>query len=458
MAGKVTLSVKLFRRCQMTDKPTFAFVTVGTGSYLGSTVHDLTLANELHRRGFKVAIYWMLEWMPELADRGIKQRLLCHGTRYRFRRPSEFMDRVIGTIVFLAPLSLRVRFTQRSNGLVDHMLENLIRVLHETPEADRGLVNRLRCYLAKDQVSHLMMSFASIGALALAAKRKGGHSFDYSLTFQGDEQFADYARRGGVLQEYLARLNEVIEGSRWPAMVLSHDYLDRIATEMGVPVERLRVVYPGVEFPERPHKIPLSVLKSIFPRLVEGIPIVSYLGRQEAEKGVDLLLYAAKLLNARGLPLQLVVCGATAKGESYKKVIADLADHLRVQIHHAGAVSAEIRNALFAHSRCVVYPSVNREPFGLVVAEAMSQGTPVVVPDYGGVTEVIRHGDKAGGLTFNTWDSGDLARQLERLLVDEVLYRELAENTRAVAERFTAERMTDCVLDHLGIREGTESA
>ncbi len=441
----------------MTDKPTFAFVTVGTGSYLGSTVHDLTLANELGRRGFKVAIYWMLEWMPELADRGIKQRLLCHGTRYRFRRPSEFMDRVIGTIVFLAPLSLRVRFTQRSNGLVDHMLGNFIRVLHETPEADRGLVNRLRSYLAKDQVSHLMMSFASIGALALAAKRKGGHSFDYSLTFQGDEQFADYARRGGVLQEYLTRLNEVIEGSRWPAMVLSRDYLDRIATEMGVPVERLRVVYPGVEFPERPHKIPLSVLKSIFPRLVEGIPIVSYLGRQESEKGVDLLLYAAKLLNTRGLPLQLVVCGATAKGESYKKVIADLADHLGVQIHHAGAVSAEIRNALFAHSRCVVYPSVNREPFGLVVAEVMSQGTPVVVPDYGGVTEVIRHGDKAGGLTFNTWDSGDLARQLERLLVDEVLYRELAGNTRAVAERFTAERMTDCVLDHLGIREGTES-
>ncbi len=103
-----------------------------------------------------------------------------------------------------------------------------------------------------------MMSFASIGALALAAKRKEGHSFDYSLTFQGDEQFADYARRGGVLQEYLARLNEVIEGSRWPAMVVSCDYLDRIATEMGVPAERLRVVYAGVEFPERPCKTPLS--------------------------------------------------------------------------------------------------------------------------------------------------------------------------------------------------------
>ncbi len=442
----------------MTDKPTFAFVTVGSGSYLGSTVRDLAMANMLHRRGFKVAIYWMLEWMPECADRGIKQRLLCHGTRYQFRRPSEFMDRVIGSIAFLAPLSLRVRFTQSFNGFVDHMLGNLIRVLHETPEADRGLVNRLGRYLAKDEVSHLMMGFASIGALALAAKRKGGHPFDYSLTFQGDEELADYARRGGVFHQYQARLGEVIEGSRWPAMVVSNDYLDRIATEMGVPAERLRVVYNGVEFPERPSKTPLSVLKSTFPELVEGTPIVSYLGRQESEKGVDLLLYAAKLLKVRGIPLQLVVCGATAKGQSYKKVIADLAHHLGVQIHHAGVVSVEVRDALFAHSRCVVYPSVNREPFGLVAAEAMSQGTPVVVPDYGGVTEVIRHGDKAGGLTFSTWDSGDLARQLERLLVDEALYRELAGNARAVAEQFTVERMTDCVLDHLGIRERNGSA
>ncbi|MFD1691055.1 glycosyltransferase [Azotobacter chroococcum] len=44
----------------------------------------------------------------------------------------------------------------------------------------------------------------------------------------------------------------------------------------------------------------------------------------------------------------------------------------------------------------MVYPSVNREAFGLVVAEAMSHGTPVLVPDYGGVTEVMRDGERAG--------------------------------------------------------------
>ncbi|WP_460427471.1 glycosyltransferase family 4 protein, partial [Azotobacter armeniacus] len=128
---------------------------------------------------------------------------------------------------------------------------------------------------------------------------------------------------------------------------------------------------------------------------------------------------------------------------------------LGLPIHQTGAVSGEIRDALFAHSHCVVYPSVNREPFGMVVAEAMSHGTPVLVPDYGGVTEVMCDGERAGGLTFKVWDSGDLARQLETLLKSEALHRELAGNARSLAERFTADHMTDRVLQHLGIAEQT---
>jgi glycosyltransferase involved in cell wall biosynthesis len=94
----------------------------------------------------------------------------------------------------------------------------------------------------------------------------------------------------------------------------------------------------------------------------------------------------------------------------------------------------------------VVCPSVNREPFGLVVAEAMSHGAPVLVPDYGGIGEVIRDGEKVGGLLFSAWDSGDLATQLERLLLDRPLHRRLAGNTRAIAGRFTVDNMTDDVL------------
>lgn len=434
--------------------PTFGFVTIGSGSYLGSTVRDLTIANLLHRRGFKVVVYWMLECKRELVDPGITQRMLCHGTRYHFRRPSAVLDQVLGRLLFLFPPDLRLRVTQRMNNYVDRLLTNLIGALNGPHGPDPGLVRRLRRRVAKDGVSHLLMSFASLGPLARAARRDSHHPFDYLLTFQGDEQFADYAQRAGVFEDFLVNLNDAVRDARWPSLAVSRDYLARIADELHVPPACMSVLYNGVEFPKSARRPPFSTLTREFPELVEDVPIVAFVGRQEAEKGVDLLLYAAKLLERQGVRLQLAVCGATAKGESYRKMLTDLGAHLGLTIHHAGAVSMEVRDALFAHSRCAVCPSVNREAFGLVVAEAMSHGTPVVVPDYGGVTEVIRDGEHSGGLTFRTWDSGDLARQIGRLLGDEVLHRELSGQARIVAARFTAERMVDRILAHLGIEAG----
>lgn len=138
--------------------PTFGFVTIGSGSYLGSTIRDLSIANLLHRRGFKVVIYWMLECQRELADPGITQRMLCHGTRYHFRRPSAVLDQVLGTLLFLFPPGLRLRTIQRMNNYVDRLLTNLIGALNGPHGPDPGMVRRLRRRVSKDGVSHLLMS------------------------------------------------------------------------------------------------------------------------------------------------------------------------------------------------------------------------------------------------------------------------------------------------------------
>lgn len=439
----------------MTHVPCFAVVTIGSGSYLGSTVRDLTLASELHRRGYRVAVYWMLERNPSLVDRGIRQRMLCYGTRYQFRRPSEILDNFVGRLLFLLPQAGRVHVTQGLlSGYVDRLLTNLIHSLNATEEGDRRLAKRLSEFLARDGVDYLLLSFASLGPLAMEAKKIGAHPFDYLLTFQGDEQFANYARRVGLAEAYRRRLAEAVRHTPWPAITVSRDYLQRISDEMEIDRGCLTALYNGIQLSDASNPPPFSLLATVFPDLDAHQPIVAYVGRQDSEKGVDLLLYAAKLLKNRNIPMQLVICGSTAKGRDYQRILADLADHLALTIHHAGAVTCEVRDALYAHSRCMVFPSVNREAFGLVAAEAMSFGTPVLVPDYGGITEVIRDGTRSGGLTFKTWDSGDLARQLERLLTDERLYRELSGNTRMIASRFSAEQMTDDVLEHLGVSAG----
>jgi glycosyltransferase involved in cell wall biosynthesis len=436
----------------MESTRTFAIVTMGSGDYLGSTVRDLALANALQRRGHKVVIYWMMEVNAELADPGNRHRMLCHGTRYHFATPSRFLDQCVGRLLFLLPKRLRVRTIQARSGYVDRLLRNLIHALYGRSEGDRGLARRLQRLLASDGASHVLMSFAALGPLALDAQRMSTHEFDYLLTFQGDEQFAAHAKQLGLLDEFRRLLNEAIRASAWPSIVVSADYADRIVAEMDVPRSSLAVVYNGIEQSERKSRHSFAPLKATFPGLSPHYPIVAYVGRQDAEKGIDLLLYAARLLAKRNISMQLVICGSTAKGATYRKVLADLAEHLDLKVFHAGSVPIETRDALYAHSHCVVCPSVNREPFGLVVAEAMSHGAPMLVPDYGGIGEVIRDGENVGGLLFRAWDSGDLATQLERLLLDRPLHRRLAGNTRTIASRFTVDNMTDAVLKLLATR------
>jgi glycosyltransferase involved in cell wall biosynthesis len=87
----------------------------------------------------------------------------------------------------------------------------------------------------------------------------------------------------------------------------------------------------------------------------------------------------------------------------------------------------------------------------MVAAESMSHGTPVLVPDIGGITESIQVNGQSGGLTFRSWDSAHLASQLDRLLTDDTLHADLSANTRQIASNFTVEKMTDQILSHLGL-------
>jgi glycogen synthase len=92
----------------------------------------------------------------------------------------------------------------------------------------------------------------------------------------------------------------------------------------------------------------------------------------------------------------------------------------------------------------VVIPSV-WEPFGMVAAEAMSVGRPVVVSRAGGLPEVVEDG--ISGLVVPPGDPGALFQAIDRLLADSELRDRLAETGRQrVAERFTVEVMAGNML------------
>jgi glycosyltransferase involved in cell wall biosynthesis len=150
-----------------------------------------------------------------------------------------------------------------------------------------------------------------------------------------------------------------------------------------------------------------------------------FLGRFTEGKGV---LQAIEIAKRVGMRLIL----AAAENEYYREHIAPHVDGER--IIYNGEADNPTKVALFGGARALLYPIQSREPFGLVLAEAMACGTPVVALDRGAVREVVDDG--VTGIIFE--DLEQMVNDLPRVFdLDRRLVRD-----RAVA-RFGADRMVD---------------
>ena len=143
-----------------------------------------------------------------------------------------------------------------------------------------------------------------------------------------------------------------------------------------------------------------------------GTPVIAFMGRLVTTKGLLLLLKAAKILQEQSRHFALLIIGEGPERTSLEQFARD--SQLAAQVRFAGHLGSDQLEAALAQVAAVVVPSVGGEVFGLVVAENMLRGLPVVASDLGAFVEVL--GDT--GLTFRTGDAADLASALSRLLDD----------------------------------------
>ncbi len=109
---------------------------------------------------------------------------------------------------------------------------------------------------------------------------------------------------------------------------------------------------------------------------------VAYVGRLSKEKGVDILLKAAK--ETPDIPYKIIGDGPERKSlESYVKKC-----YIK-NVHFYGWQTGSALDTFIAQARMIVIPSVWYEPFGLVVLEAQIKGKTVIGSDIGGIKELI---------------------------------------------------------------------
>jgi glycosyltransferase involved in cell wall biosynthesis len=145
---------------------------------------------------------------------------------------------------------------------------------------------------------------------------------------------------------------------------------------------------------------------------------LAFLGRISPEKG---LVQAIHIAREVGLPLKVAArmpldscenANVRADWEYYRSVVAPLFREPGVE--YVGEVSDGEKADFLGQARALLFPIEWPEPFGLVMAEALACGTPVVARHRGSVPEVIRHG-VTGFIGETDADLAVLCRDIDRI-------------------------------------------
>jgi glycosyltransferase involved in cell wall biosynthesis len=115
----------------------------------------------------------------------------------------------------------------------------------------------------------------------------------------------------------------------------------------------------------------------------------AFMGRLIPQKGLDV---AMKIATEMGVNLKVAthITPVTEKSEYYQKEIAPFMHNQNIEVFNL--ITGAKRVDFLQQARAFLFPLQWNEPFGMVMIEAMSCGTPVIAYNRGSVSELVKDG------------------------------------------------------------------
>lgn len=333
-------------------------------------------------------------------------------------------------VVVVAPPNprLRERLVELSVRLVELDIDDKVK-----PYKDFRTVLSLKKILreVKPDIFHIHGNKSAL--VGRFAARLSGLSM---VTIVTVHNFLVYQEKG-LLKRILASWAERVL-ARWTDLIIavSEGLKQSLVSVEGIPAGKIVVIPNGISLKEnKDYKVDEGLKKSL--GIGEGDTIVGTIGRLVWWKGHKVLIEAASLLLEKYPKLKVIIVGDGPFREELEQKIKQLKLEERIKL--LGFVD-DIGPYLSLFD-VFTLPSL-KEPFGIVLLEAMAAKKPIIATRAGGVPEIIEDGKT--GILVEPSNSKELAKAIDTAVSDNSLMKRFVEKAyRVVLEKFTIETMVE---------------
>lgn len=215
--------------------------------------------------------------------------------------------------------------------------------------------------------------------------------------------------------------------------------------------EKIKVVWNGVNMEE---------IKNTGKQKKEKI-IIGIVGRLVPWKGQKQFLLMANMLSKKRKDIEYQIIGNAyrdKKSEKYAKELERLIKKFGLETTVTIKKNIKDIYQTIGNLDILIHNSLNPEPFGRVIIEAMALKTPVIASNLGGTAEIVDDG--VDGFLVDPNDTNAVTERVEKLLENEKLYKLFQENAYdKVTEKFNLKKITkniESVILH-DIKNGREA-
>jgi glycosyltransferase involved in cell wall biosynthesis len=345
------------------------------------------------------------------------------------------------------------------NGIKLHYLEN---TTFGSPR--RGWKKEsLRAFLEilKEKESDLVVSQSKAGyGVFNFAKKKGipsvtiNHGYETMILWSILNQVTNFRTGFAKLLKTLLSAIYYSLFQEYPVLINSSAIIavsDKVAKVIGrrplIDKKKIRIINYGIDLEIFGVSKEKRKKTREFLNIADQDRLVLFLSLISKQKGADVALRAFKELSKKERNIKLIIGGDGEYLDEAKRLAKTL--HIEQAVSFPGFVPNEETSGYYNAADIFVFPTLRLESFGIVIAEAMACGKPVIASNIGSIPNVIDNG--VNGILIPPGDYEELASQIRRLLKDRDYFNMLSEKGRSKAtNRFGLGRMvkeTICVFE-----------